>query len=179
MNNKIKYVFLTVSAIVFIAALVNFTIALKGYINQKNRIAEMDNRLSELVESSVETCYSVLDDWGQADEKTIEFVNDYVENINNAESVRQKSYIAESMLAYVAKIITYSNFFLKEDANDIPHPVMTYDRLENKLGNLTLQLSAARDFDNYTSDNASTEDTSQDENSEDVTADENGNVVYK
>jgi hypothetical protein len=59
------------------------------------------------------------------------------------------------MLAYVAKLITFSNFFMKEDADEAagedPTPIMTYDRLETQMNDLVLQLNAARDFDNASS----------------------------
>jgi hypothetical protein len=151
-DELIKYIYYSVCGILAFAILVCVTISLMGYVKEKNRLAAMDEKLSSLVQTSVTTAQSALEEWGQADDKTLEFVNDYIENINNAESVRQKSYIAQSMLAYVAKIITYSNFFLKEDADEAagenPTPIQTYDRIETRMNNLVLQLNAAREFDN-------------------------------
>jgi hypothetical protein len=153
MNNRyVKCAYIAICAGLAIAAIVCFAISISGYMSEKKRLASMDENLNSLVQISIDTSNQALEKWGEADEETLDFVNDYVENINSTQSARQKSYIAQSMLAYVAKLITFSNFFMKEDADEAagedPTPIMTYDRLETQMNDLVLQLNTARDFDN-------------------------------
>ncbi len=157
-NRYVKYVYFFVCTVLAIATIVCFIISITGYIGEKKRLAAMDENLNSLVQVAIDTSQQAIEKWGEADEETLDFVNDYVVNINTAESARQKSYIAQSMLAYVSKLITFSNFFMKEDADDAagedPTPIMTYDRLEAQMNDLTVQLNAARDFDRTSSQSA-------------------------
>jgi hypothetical protein len=154
-NRYVKCAYFLICTVLAIATIVCFVISITGYIGEKKRLAAMDENLNSLVQISIDTSQQAIEKWGEADEETLDFVNDYVVNINAAESARQKSYIAQSMLAYVAKLITFSNFFMKEDADEAagedPTPIMTYDRLEAQMNDLTVQLNAARDFDRASS----------------------------
>lgn len=163
MENKIKYVINGIIGAAAIFAIISFAVVIMKYEKQVNNYKQMDARLLELSEQSIEVCNQAIKDWGQADEQTLDFVNDYVENINAARTPRQKSYIAQSMVAYVAKLVTYSNYYLKNDVEkgNITHPVQTYQWIVNKLDDMTLQLTSARNFDYYTNGASKNDSTAE------------------
>lgn len=181
MEKKIRYIFTGVVAVLLIASIVIFATSFAGYIREKNKLARMDERLESLSAEAIDVCNQAIEDWGQADDETKSFVQDYIDNINAAQTPRQKSYIAQSMVAYVAKLVTYSDYYLETDVQSgaIPYPMQSYKWIINRLDKMTMELSAAKDFDNYRSEAASTgtEDTEDTDNTEQTSIDPNGNII--
>ncbi len=105
MNKNIKATLIIIIGILALTTVVSTIYGIQNKIEVKNIYASYDENLLNAVNSVVSVCQVAFNEAKVSDEDMAN-LNDYISNIENAESPVLKAYIADSMVSYVADFMT-------------------------------------------------------------------------
>lgn len=147
MNKNVKTTLIIIIGILALITVVGIIYGMQNRAEVKNIYASYDENLLSAVDYSVKLCQTVFNEASVTDDDMTN-LNDYVTNIENAESPVLKAYIADSMLTYVGDFMTVRSQYYANGEGDIPKANFT--GIQERLASARTSLDAAREYKNDT-----------------------------
>lgn len=145
MSKNVKNVLIIIIGLLALITVVGFIYGMQNKSEVKNIYASYDENILKAVESSVNVCKAVFEE-AKVSDTDMENLNDYITNIENAESPVLKGYIADSMLVYVSDFMTVRSQEYSLGNEDIPKANFT--GIQERLIAVRTSLSSAREYGN-------------------------------
>lgn len=145
MNKNIKTTLIVIIGLLALITLVGLIYGIQNKIQTNNIYTSYSESILTAVDTAVKTCQSAFNSVGATDEEMIN-LNDYITNINEAESPVLKAYIADSMLTYTGDFVMVKgqNYSLGIEGSKAAN----FTGIQEKLVTAKSQLSAARNYNN-------------------------------
>lgn len=146
MNKNVKTTLIIIIGLLALTTVVGIIYGMQNREEVKNIYASYDENILTAVDRAVKVCQGVFEE-AKVEDEDMENLNDYVTNIENAESPVLKGYIADSMLAYVGDFMTVRSQYYA-NGEDIPRANFT--GIQERLASARTSLDAAREYKNDT-----------------------------
>ncbi|MDO4300624.1 MAG: hypothetical protein Q4D26_04430 [Clostridia bacterium] len=140
MNKYIKITLSIISGILALITAVGLIYGIQNKITTNNIYSSYDENISNAVENSIAVCVNAFYSVGATNEET-DNLNDYLNNINEAESPVLKAYIADSMLTYTGDFV-----MVKEQNYIAAGKSSNFNDIQEKLVSTKSQLTSARNY---------------------------------
>lgn len=145
MSKNVKNVLIIVIGLLALITVVGFIYGMQNKSEVKDIYASYDENILKAAETSVNVCKAVFED-AKVSGTDMENLNDYITNIENAESPVLKGYIADSMLMYAADFMTVRAQEYSLGNEDIPKA--NFSAIQERLVAVRTTLSSAREYAN-------------------------------
>ncbi len=146
MNKNVRTALIVIIGLLALVTIVGFIYGTQNKIKTNDIYASYDETILDAVDSSIKACQGAFNSVGATEEEMVN-LNDYITNINEAESPVLKAYIADSMLTYTGDFVMVLS---QNYAAGIESRSANFTGIQEKLVTAKSKLSAAR---NYSSDN--------------------------
>lgn len=145
MNKNIKTILIVIIGLLALITLVGFIYGIQNKIKTNDIYTSYNESILTAVDTAVKACQGAFNSVGATDEEMIN-LNDYITNINEAESPVLKAYIADSMLTYTGDFVMVKdqNYSLGIEGSKAAN----FTGIQEKLVTAKSQLSAARNYNN-------------------------------
>ncbi len=142
MNKNVRTLLIVIMGLLALITIVGFIYGMQNKIKTNDIYASYDETILDAVDSSIKTCHGAFNSVGATEEEMVN-LNDYITNINEAESPVLKAYIADSMLTYTGDFVMVLS---QNYAAGIETRSANYTGIQEKLVTAKSKLSAARNY---------------------------------
>lgn len=143
MNKNIKTTLFVIIGLLALVTVVGLIYGIQNKLSTNDIYASYDETILSAVDTSIKACQSAFTSVKATEDELIN-LNDYIDNINEAESPVLKGYIADSMITYTGDFIMVKS---QNYAAGIEGSLAAnYTGIQEKLMQAKTQLTAARNY---------------------------------
>lgn len=142
MNKNIRTILIVIIGLLALITVVGFIYGLQNKIKTNDIYASYDETILDAVDTSIKVCQGAFNSVGATEDEMVN-LNDYITNINEAESPVLKAYIADSMLTYTGDFVMVLS---QNYAVGIESRAANFTGIQEKLVTAKSKLSAARNY---------------------------------
>lgn len=143
MNKNIKMTLIVLIGIFILVTVVGLIYGMQNRSQVNDIYASYSESILTTVDNSIKLCQNVFEE-ASATEDELNNLNDYITNINDAESPVLKGYIADSMLDYASELMTVKQQLYNLGQEDIQKA--NYSGILERIVSQKTSLTSARAY---------------------------------